>query len=41
MGAGVLTPAAAEERAGHLEKELNRLLAEVTQTAKSRAGAGV
>jgi len=37
MGAGVLTPDAAEERANNLEKELNRLLAEITSAAKTRA----
>ncbi|MGD8322476.1 MAG: hypothetical protein PVJ02_18635 [Gemmatimonadota bacterium] len=39
-GAGVLTPEAAEERATNLERELNRLLATITRTARARTQAG-
>lgn len=37
MGTGVLTPEAAEERTTGLERELNRLLAEVTEAARGSA----
>ena len=37
MGAKVLTVEAAEERATNLERDLNRLLAQVTEAARSRA----
>lgn len=36
MGVGVLTPQAAEERATHLERDLNRLLALMTESARGR-----
>lgn len=36
MSSKVLTVDAAEERANNLERDLNRLLAEVTQTARNR-----
>lgn len=39
MTANVLTVEAAEERATNLEKDLNRLLARITETARSRAAA--
>lgn len=39
MGVGALTPQAAEERATHLERDLNRLLAKVTETARSATAA--
>lgn len=38
MSNKVLTVEAAEERANNLERDLNRLLAEVTRTARERAG---
>lgn len=38
MSMNVLTVEAAEERANNLEKDLNRLLAKVTATARSRGG---
>ena len=37
VGAHVLTTEAAEERANNLEKELNKLLAEITEAARTRA----
>lgn len=37
VGARVLTTEAAEERANNLEKELNKLLAEITEAARTRA----
>ena len=37
VGAHVLTAEAAAERANHLEKELNQLLAEITSVARARA----
>ena len=37
MGARVLTAEAAEERANNIEKELNRLLGEITQTSRAKA----
>lgn len=37
MSMNVLTVEAAEERTNNLEKDLNRLLAKVTETARSRA----
>lgn len=40
MGAKVLTVEAAEERANSLERDLNRLLAEVTEVARARGAAG-
>jgi hypothetical protein len=39
MSMNVLTVEAAEERANNLERDLNRLLAKVTETARSRAAA--
>lgn len=40
MGAKVLTVEAAEERANNLERDLNRLLAQVTETARARGASG-
>lgn len=37
MGTRVLTPEVAEERAGQIEKELNRLLADITQATRAKA----
>ncbi|HSG08849.1 MAG TPA: hypothetical protein VLA36_10860 [Longimicrobiales bacterium] len=37
VGARVLTTEAAEERANNLEKELNKLLAEIIEAARTRA----
>jgi hypothetical protein len=37
MGAKVLTAEAAEERANTIEKELNRLLAEITEATRAKA----
>ena len=36
MSVNVLTVEAAEERAAHLERELNQLMAQVTETARKR-----
>jgi hypothetical protein len=40
MGSRVLTPEAAEERTANLERDLNRLLAQVTDAARSKAMSG-
>lgn len=40
MSVNVLTIQAAEERANNLERDLNQLLARITETARSRSGAG-
>lgn len=37
MGTHVLSPDAAEERANTIEKELNRLLADITQATRAKA----
>lgn len=37
MGTHVLSPDAAEERANTIEKELNRLLADITQATRTKA----
>lgn len=39
MSVNVLTIQAAEERANNLERDLNQLLARITETARSRAAA--
>jgi hypothetical protein len=40
MGVGALSPQGAEERAARLERDLNRLLARMTETARARTEPG-